>query len=51
MNLSDGLMDPFRSSLRVDVATDVKLTPVGGLQVDNSAQGFISQLVINSRGV
>lgn len=44
-------MDPFRSSIRIDVAVDNTTNPIGGLQIDNSAQSFISQLVLTSKGL
>lgn len=43
-------MDPFRSSIRIDVAVDTTINPMGGMQVDNSAQSFINQLVVTSKG-
>jgi hypothetical protein len=43
-------MDPFRSSIRIDVAVDSTINPIGCLQIDNSAQSFINQLVITSKG-
>jgi hypothetical protein len=42
-------MDPYRSHIEITVETDENLLPVGLLQVDNSAQSFIQQLVINSK--
>ena len=43
-------MDPYRSSIRIDVAVDQTMNPMGGLQIDNSAQSFINQLVVTSKG-
>jgi hypothetical protein len=34
-------MDPFRSHLMFAVQTNTQLMPVGGLQIDNSAQSLI----------
>ncbi len=50
LQLNEGLMDPFRSSIRIDVAVDSTINPIGCLQIDNSAQSFINQLVITSKG-
>jgi hypothetical protein len=41
-------MDPYRSHLTFTVVTDPAVMPVGGLQIDSSAQSFISQTVISS---
>lgn len=40
-------MDPYRSHI-VLTATQDSSSKIGGLQVDNSAQSFISQLVTSS---
>ena len=45
----DGVMDPYRSHIEITVDCDVKTLPVGLLQVDNSAQSFIQQIVISSK--
>ncbi len=50
LQLNEGLLDPFRSSIRIDVAVDTTTNPIGGLQIDNSAQSFINQLVVTSKG-
>lgn len=42
-------MDPYRSHIEITVETDINLLPVGQLQVDNSAQSFIGQMVISSK--
>ena len=46
--LSDGVMDPYRSHIEITVSSDVSTLPVGLLQMDNSAQSFIQQTVIQS---
>ena len=44
-------MDPYRSHITMQIATPPSnQMPVGGLQVDGSAQSFIDQLVISSKG-
>jgi hypothetical protein len=43
-------MDPYRTMVRIDVAVDTTINPMGGLQIDNSAQSFINQLVVTSKG-
>lgn len=48
--MRDGVvMDPYRSSIVIDVVPNPNMT-VGLLQVDSSAQSFISQSVLNVRG-
>lgn len=42
-------MDPYRSHIEITVSCDADTLPVGLLQVDNSAQSFIQQLVISSK--
>ena len=42
-------MDPYRTHIEITVETDASMLPVGMLQVDNSAQSFINQLVISSK--
>lgn len=49
--ISKGVMDPYRSHLQFTVSCDVKTMPVGGLQVDNSAQSFIAQTVVSSNSI
>ena len=42
-------MDPYRSHLNFTVSSpDSTTMPVGGVQVDTSAQSFISTLVLSS---
>lgn len=48
--LRNGVMDPYRSHIRMQVSIP-STTLVGGLQIDNSAQSFISQMVISSNNV
>lgn len=48
LTLKSGVMDPYRSNISFKVSTNVQLCPVGGLQVDSSAQGFIAQTVVSS---
>ena len=42
-------MDPYRSHIEITVQSDTQTLPVGLLQVDNSAQSFIQQIVISSK--
>jgi hypothetical protein len=42
-------MDPYRSHIEITVETNQQVLPVGLLQVDNSAQSFIQQLVVTSK--
>lgn len=50
--LTSGVLDPYRSSINLTVTTpDATNFPVGGLQIDSSAQSFINQLVISSNNV
>ena len=42
-------MDPYRSYFQLDVTINPAVN-VGLLQVDSSAQSFINQLVISSKG-
>lgn len=44
MNVTEGVMDPYRSYLVFDVSVAPNMN-VGCLQIDNSASGFFSQLV------
>lgn len=48
MNLGKGVFDPWRSYIEITVSTNTNDSPVGLLQVDNSAQSFINQLVVYS---
>lgn len=48
MNTGKGVFDPIRSYIEITVSTDVNYHPVGLLQVDSSAQSFISQTVLYS---
>lgn len=50
INVKTGVMDPYRSHIEILVTVPPE-TPVGGLQVDNSAQGFISQSVVSSNNI
>lgn len=50
-NIKSGVMDPYRSHIEITVETDAATHPVGGLQVDNSAQSFISSTVVSSNQV
>jgi hypothetical protein len=43
-------MDPYRSHFRMTVAVP-ETQKVGGLQVDNSAQSFIGQMVVSSNNI
>lgn len=40
MNMGTGVFDPYRSYIEVTVSTNTTDCPVGGLQIDNSAQSF-----------
>lgn len=51
LTLKNGVMDPYRSNISFKVSTNSALCPVGGLQVDNSAQSFIAQTVVSSHNV
>lgn len=51
MMTTEGLMDPFRSYIQIEVQTNATALPVGGLQIDNSGQSLISQSVISSKSV
>jgi len=44
-------MDPVRSHISLSVSVPLELCPIGGMQVDSSAQSFISQIVISSNNV
>lgn len=44
------VMDPYRSSIVLDIQANPSVN-VGLLQVDSSAQSFISQSVVSSNGV
>ncbi len=48
MNLGKGVFDPYRSYIKITVSTNKTQLPVGLLQMDNSAQSFIQQLVLYS---
>lgn len=50
MNLGRGVFDCFRSYIEITVSTNQTNSPVGLLQIDNSAQSFINQLVLYSNG-
>lgn len=50
-NITDGLVDPYRSHIEFDVVVSSDFQPVGLVQVDNSAQSFISQTVLLSNQV
>lgn len=50
-NISDGLIDPYRSHIEFEVETMTEWQPVGLIQVDHSAQSFISQTVLLSNQV
>lgn len=47
-NMGRGVFDPRRSYIEITVSTDSSSHPVGLLQIDNSAQSFIAQLVVYS---
>lgn len=46
--MTAGVFDPYRSHIELTVTCDISTLPVGLLQVDNSAQSFIQQLIISS---
>lgn len=48
MNLGKGVFDPYRSYLKITVSCNKNNLPVGLLQIDNSAQSFIQQMVLYS---
>lgn len=48
MNMGKGVFDPYRSYIEITVSTSTTYSPVGLLQIDNSAQSFISQTVLYS---
>lgn len=50
INVKTGVMDPYRSHIEVLVSAPSQM-PVGGLQIDSSAQGFIAQTVMSSNNV
>lgn len=41
-------MDPYRSHIELVVTVPIESCPVGGLQIDSSAQSFIAQTVVSS---
>lgn len=48
--LTNGVMDPYRSHMCMTVSCPTAADmPVGGVQVDTSAQSFISTMVISSK--
>lgn len=50
-NISDGLIDFYRSHIEFEVQVTKTDCPVGGVQVDNSAQSLINQSVLLSNQV
>ncbi len=48
MNLGKGVFDPYRSYIEITVSTNPTNNPVGCLQIDNSAQSFVNQMVLYS---
>lgn len=50
LTLTQGYMDPYHSYMSIDVEIDPQLQ-IGSLQLDGSAQSFISQVVISSNNV
>lgn len=48
VTIKQGVMDPYRSHISLSVSVPLELCPIGGLQVDSSAQSFIAQTVISS---
>lgn len=46
--LQNGVMDPYRSHIELEVECFSSDIPVGGLVIDGSAQSFFSQTVITS---
>ena len=51
VNINQGVMDPYRSHIEITVEVNTDIQPVGGLQVDSSAQSFIAQSVVSSNQV
>lgn len=49
MNIGGGVFDPYRSYIEITVSCSTNSTPVGALQIDNSAQSFINQIVVYSK--
>lgn len=48
MNLGKGVFDPYRSYIEITVHVNPEDMPVGLLQIDNSAQSYIQQMVLYS---
>lgn len=48
MNMGKGVMDPYRSYIEITVSTSADYHPIGGLQIDSSAQSFFNQTVLYS---
>lgn len=48
MNLGKGVFDPYKSYIQFTISCNPISTPVGGLQIDNSAQSLIQQMVLYS---
>lgn len=51
VTIKSGVMDPYRSHIELLVNVPLEMCPVGGMQVDNSAQSFIAQTVVSSNNV
>lgn len=47
-NINTGLVDFYRSHIEFEIEVTTEMMPVGGIQLDNSAQSLISQTVLLS---